>query len=787
MNSSDSNAVSPPSENAVNRIVEIFDVENFDGFLELVSQVGEPEELLDYIDEPEEIELFADSFDEPDFTNFVLNLLEIDGTEVSAEETGSITDTPGTISGTKWNDINGDGIKDPDEPGLAGWTIYLDENQNGLLDEGETFIITDTDGNYTFEDLKTPDTYVVAEVVKSSDLPTFPLKEDALPVDESDVGDRTTAYTGTPNDPLFADRWHLSNTGQTGGYPGVDANVLPAWQKAVGEDVVVGIVDDSLQSDHPDLADKYRSELSYDFIEDDSDPTPDLNAEFPPSHGTAVAGVAAASTNNETGVAGVAPNADLAGLRLLPNEDDEALVIEEEFVSDLGVAQALSYRNQEIDIYNNSWGDLPFKGLGEETQTALQNGVRNGRGGLGNIFIFSAANGRVLQDNVNYNSYANSRYTIAVAAIDHTNNLTFYSTPGAAVFVSGHSGDLFGADITTTDLTGEDGYNPDGDYTDSFNGTSSAAPLVSGVVALMLDANPELTWRDVQHILVETSAQNDPSDLSWTVNGAGHEVSYKYGFGAVDANAAVIAARDWMTVEEEVVTSSERVNVDTAIPDNDGSSISSTIEITENIDVEWVEIVFDAEHTKRGDLEVKVTSPDGTESILAETHRDENNDYNSWVFTSARHWDEASAGDWTLEVADNSTRETGTWNSWQLNVYGTYADANNIAGAQQVTVNSGENVDNINFGAQQVTSNDVVDRRDRFALESESTSTISNFNPQEDLSELPRNIGFDSLEITQGEGENAANTEIVLAEAESNTIAILYDTDAEEITQSVFV
>ena len=753
MNQSDQSVINPPSENVVNRIVEIFDVEDFNGFLELASQVEEPEQLLQFIEEQEDIELFSDSFDDAEFSSFVLDLVGIDGVDVSAEETGSIVNNQGSISGTKWDDLNGDGVRNENEPGLAGWTIYLDNNQNGRLDEGETFVITDSEGNYLFEGLEATETYTVAEVPKSSDRRTFPSEEDILLVSDDNSNSELSEYTGTPNDPLFSDQWHLQNTGQTGGTPGADANVIPAWQKATGEGVTIAIVDDGLQSDHPDLADKYRPELSYDFVDDDADPSPDLGAEFPPRHGTSVAGVAAASTNNETGVAGVAPNADLAGLRLLPDEDDEPLSVEEEgFLLDSETAQALSFQNQEIDIYNNSWGDTAFQGLGEETQAALQNGVRNGRGGLGNIFVFSAGNGRP-QENVNYNALANSRYTIAVAAIDHTDNLSYYSTPGSSLLVSGYSSNI-NPGITTTDVTGEAGYNPEGDYNNGFGGTSAAAPLVSGVVALMLDANSNLTWRDVQHILVETSAQNDPTDSSWTVNGAGNEVSYKYGFGAVDADAAVTAAQNWTTVEPEVVASSGEINIDTAIPDNNGEGISSTVDITEDIQIEWAEVVFDAEHTQRGDLEVTLISPDGTESILAETHRDVNDNYDSWVFTSARHWNESSLGEWKLEVSDNTTGETGMWNDWQLNIYGTDSDANDITDAQQVTVGYGENVDNINFGAQQVAVNDEntnIATTNVPLIGSDTTDSFDsmvNFTPEEDWIESSANLGFNQSEMT---------------------------------------
>jgi subtilisin-like proprotein convertase family protein len=803
MNQSNSNAIETPSENVVNRLVEIFDVEDFNGFLELINQVEDKTQLLDFIDgqvidEQKDIELFSDSFDDPEFENFILDLIGVDGTNVSAEKNSSVSDRPGKISGTKWNDLNGDGVKNDNEPGLAGRTIYLDENENGQLDETETSTITDEDGNYLFEGLKSTKTYTVAEVPKDGELATFPSETNSSSVNKQNSDLEAAAYTGTPDDPLFADQWNLQNTGQTGGTPGADANVVPAWEKATGEGVTIAIVDDGLESDHPDLAGKYQAELSYDFVEDDPDPNPDLNSEIPSRHGTSVAGIAAASTDNNTGVAGVAPDADLAGVRVYDDSSSGG-----EVASDSRTAKALSYKNQEIDIYNNSWGDTTFEGLGPETQAALQNGVRDGRGGLGSIFVFSSGNDRTAQSNVNYDALKNSRYAITVAAIDDTDNLYYDSTPGSSILVSGYSENLDKSEsgITTTDVTGENGFT-DGDYNDGFDGTSAAAPQVSGVVALMLDANPNLTWRDVQHILVDTSAQNDPTDSSWTVNGAGNEVSYKYGFGAVDADAAVTAAQDWTTVDPEIVTSSEQINVDQAIPDNNGESASSTVGITEDVEIEWVEVVFDADHTQRGDLEVTLTSPDGTESILAETHRDVNDNYDSWTFTSNRHWDESSMGDWTLEVTDNTTGETGTWNSWQLNVYGTDPDADDASGAQKVTVNNGENVDNVDFGTQQaaasnennenfnvvtgVSANDPLmgsNQSDRFMLSGEETYTVADFTLGEDILELPENVAFEQLEITQGQGENANDTVISF---ESEAIAILNDTNAEEITAYSF-
>ena len=809
------NAIAPPSVNVVNRLTEIFDLEDFSGFLALLEDVEEPTDLIETIEEPEDVALFSDSFDDPEFINFFQNLVDFNFGNVTAAETGTITDRTGTISGTKWHDFNGNGVRDENEPGLADRTVYLDDNKNGRLDEGETFVITDAKGNYQFEDLEVPKTYTVAEIPKESDRTTS--IKDYKAVSDRQTQPQTSTIDSVPNDSLFPEQWHLQNTGQTGGTPGADANVIPAWQKATGEGVTIGIVDSGLQSDHPDLAEKYVPELSYDFLDDDPDPTPISpgDEELEP-HGTAVAGVAAATTNNNTGVSGVAPNASMADLRLLLDVDADSIPPgSDEIVPDARAAAALSFKNQEIDIYNNSWSDRPLVSLGTETLTALQNGVRNGRGGLGNIFVFAAGNFRTLQNNVNYNPLANSRYTIAVTAIDHRGEKSFYSDSGASLLVSGYSNNI-DPGITTTDLQGSDGYNPEGDYNDGFGGTSSAAPLVSGVIALMLEANPNLTYRDVQHILVETSTQNDPTDSDWAINGAGHEVNHKYGFGAVDAGAAVDAAENWTTVEPEVVTISDEIDVDTAIPDNNAQSLVSTIGITEDIDIEWAEVVFDAEHTQRGDLEITLTSPDGTESILAETHRDPNDNYDRYVFTSARHWDESSLGDWTLNVADNTTGETGTWNSWQLNLYGTDPDSTNSNESQQVTLDYGETVDNLDFAKQAdlfasnegnksltgvvsgdelndtggydtitgLSGNDILtgtDDNDSFMLSLERIETVAGFTPSEDVLTLPESISFNDLEIIQGQEDNADDT---LINFESETIAVLNDLNSTEISQS---
>ena len=354
--------------------------------------------------------------------------------------------------------------------------------------------------------------------------------------------------------------------------------------------------------------------------------------------------------------------AQLAGLRLLAQP-----------ASDLQQANALGYAQQTIDIYSNSWGPFDdgqrLEGPGPLAAAKLLDGVTNGRGGLGTIFVWAAGNGKVENDNVNYDGWANSRFTIAVSAIDHNGVQSSYSEPGAPILVAAHSSGA-GAGITTTDLIGSPGYSSN-EYTSNFGGTSSAAPLVSGIIALMLEANSDLTWRDVQHILVDTATQTDPADSDWFVNGSGRLVNHKYGFGAVDAAAAVASAETWTTVGTEVSAQSGTISVGQTIPDNNPTGLTSQFAMTDDVVIEWVEITFNATHPYRGDLRVELISPDGTSSILATPRDDSNDHYNNWVFTSARHWGESSLGTWTLKVSDQALQDVGTWNSWSLRVHGT--------------------------------------------------------------------------------------------------------------------
>ena len=465
-----------------------------------------------------------------------------------------------------------------------------------------------------------------------------------------------------PNDPEFPSQWHLENNGQTGGLTGEDANLSGAWDSYNGSGVVISIVDDGLDISHPDIAPNYDQSASYDWCNDDSDPTP-LSFD---GHGTAAAGVAGAAGNNSIYVSGAAFGASLAGSTLLACS-----------ISDFVESEALSYENDYIDIYSNSWGPSDtgriLDGPGPLMTAAFENDVFQGRDGLGNIITWAAGNGLTNDDDSNYDGYANSRYTIAVTAITHQGDQSYYAEPGANILVAAHSnGD--GEAITTTDIVGSGGYNSSGNVTDTFGGTSSATPLVSGVVALMLEANQNLTWRDVQHILVNTARVNDPSDSSWEINGAGHDVSHKYGFGAVDANAAVTMSSGWTNVEDEVNLSIGPMNSNFDLGDGISGWDDFNITITDDLTIESVDVTVDISHDYRGELEIVLVSPTGKESWLAEERSDSGDDYDNWTFNTVHHWDESSLGEWQLRIRDGDSGNNGTLNHWSLVIHGTDAD-----------------------------------------------------------------------------------------------------------------
>lgn len=297
--------------------------------------------------------------------------------------------------------------------------------------------------------------------------------------------------------------------------------------------------------------------------------------------------------------------------------------------------------------YLELFATCEFGALPPEAQAVFTKAIKEGRDGKGLVILFSAGNDFATGSDSNFGAYTASRLVISVGAVAGNGTHASYSNTGASVFVSAPGGELSPELNWVT-------ARPQGQCEGGFGGTSAAAPAVAGVIALMLEVNPILSWRDVQGILASTSQVMDPDDESWVTNAAGFSHSYKYGFGVVDAGAAVEAASSWINFgAEAVLTASSRL-LNIAIKD-DGTVVESSVTVNGIMTVESVVVYLDLDSSSRGHLKIILTSPGGTESILTPGMRPENGQLPEtmrWKLMTLRSWGESSAGEWTLTISD---------------------------------------------------------------------------------------------------------------------------------------
>ena len=551
----------------------------------------------------------------------------------------------------------------------------------------------------------------------------------------------------TPNDPLFPLQWYLKNTGQVvGSIPGIDINVEKVWDDYNGTGVTVGVYDDGVETAHPDLVANYNPALQPTIVFNGVpvtlngqpvDNTPGFTGD---NHGTAVAGIIAASTNNGLGVAGIAFGAKFGTVKILKAP-----------VSGPTFDQLLDTL-ANFDVTNHSWGT----GSSFEAQTydvPFEDAAEDGRGGLGTIILKAAGNERL---NVNNEVFRDandqvpniSRHAVAVGAILNTGFVTAYSTPGANLLVSAPAGpSLLGFDqVITTDRVGELGYNPASDpippgqldYT-AFNGTSAAAPVVSGVVALMLQANPFLGWRDVQTILAYSARHvgsqiGDPAPPvsnelnTWNYNhavdwnGGGLHFSRDYGFGLVDAFAAVRLAETWNVGSPEVQSSGNEESAKAVpVPGStitDGVTTFVTFNISDLIRLEDVYLTLGLGFSDVSKLEITLQSPGDTVSEIWKGGGSEAIALpESWTFASREFFGESATGTWTLTITNNGATPSGTLTP-TLTAYGAadtghtyvYTDEFDDFGVvldQRDTLAGSSGIDTLNAAA--VTGDSVID------------------------------------------------------------------------------
>ncbi|KAE8297100.1 Furin-1 [Larimichthys crocea] len=461
-----------------------------------------------------------------------------------------------------------------------------------------------------------------------------------------------------PFDPKFRDQWYLYNSNHR------DLNAKAAWQLGyTGKGVVVSILDDGIEKNHPDLMQNYDPDASYDVNDGDPDPQPRYTQLNDNRHGTRCAGEVAAVANNGICGVGVAYNAKIGGVRMLDGE-----------VTDMVEAQSLSLNPQHIDVYSASWGPeddgKTVDGPAKLAKEAFLRGVTEGRGGLGSIFVWASGNGGREKDSCNCDGYTNSIYTLSISSSTQNGNVPWYSEACSSTLATTYSsGNLNEKQIVTTDLKSK--------CTDSHTGTSASAPLAAGIIALALEANKNLTWRDMQHLVVRTSHPAHLLTNDWRTNGVGRKVSHSYGYGLLDASAIVELAKTWTSVGPQ------RKCVITMVsePRNIGShlSINKSVDACFGTDshvtsLEHVQARLTLSYNRRGNLAIHLISPAGTRSTLLHPrpHDYSSEGFNDWAFMTTHSWDENPNGAWTLEIENVAgASDYGTLTQFVLVLYGT--------------------------------------------------------------------------------------------------------------------
>ena len=528
------------------------------------------------------------------------------------------------------------------------------------------------------------------------------------------------------NDPLYGCQWHLNNDDQFRNSAGQDIRAEEVWPTYTGDGINVAVVDDGMHSGHEDLTDNVDTSLNHNYNSNDTD-----IYDYFEWHGTAVAGLIAAK-DNSLGVRGVAPEATLYGYNYL------------EAAGDANRADAMTRNASVTAVSNNSWGPRDYgepNPISSTWEMAVADGVTNGYGGKGVFYVWSAGNGGEDDDDSNLDEIANYYAVTPVCAVGHDDKRSDYSEPGANLWICGpsSSGRVGQPGIATTDNGNR--------YWGRFGGTSAAAPVVSGVAALVREANTALTWRDVKLILAASARQNDPDNTGWEQGALKYRsttdrynFNHEYGFGMVDAKAAVDLAAGWTNApgfrEMTVESGSINLSVPDAALNTDGTSaprqVSTKLTAGSFVEfVEFVEVNTHFSHTSFRDLTVKLISPSGAESILT-THADLGERVSlrsAFRFGTARHLGENPSGEWTLQITDHK-RQSGraeSLRSWGLTFYGhgfkpAAPEFGTItAGGGTLTINWKEPTD---IGTSAVTSYDLRYIRDNAADKSDDQWTV---------------------------------------------------------------
>ena len=496
------------------------------------------------------------------------------------------------------------------------------------------------------------------------------LGKDANNSDENSNG----ILDGLEGDTLFDKQWYIkalgtaTNPSEVPSIVGNDLGLQDIYSKYMGYNggnpIILQIVDSGVDVKHEDLKDNIDATRSLNGAEVG---VPAPGGVFKP-HGTMLAGIAAARAFNNKGVRGVAPFAKIAGSNWLVEQSLDGL--EAAWYSGAGA--------NEIAVTNNSWGT--YYTIDTFYEDIMEQGAKDLRDGKGRVYVFASGNARTFNADANIQYVINNRYALVVSAVEYDNKVASYSTPGANVWVSAYGGSVSydeGPTIATTYLSGEStktwAEDSAGNYTYAMAGSSAAAPMVTGSVALLLEACPNLGWRDVKYILAKSAKQIDSQNPSWVTNASGIHFSRDYGFGLVDTKAAIAMCENGYNNFNIDMWASTELTTNSSI----GAKKDVTVTIQKDMKIEWVETTVDIDTQNASDLDIFLTSPSGTKVQLVKSGTKvganliPNSDWmkGGFRFSTGAFLDENSIGDWSVEIINTKT-DSATLKKASIKIYG---------------------------------------------------------------------------------------------------------------------
>ncbi|MES2773040.1 MAG: S8 family peptidase [Bacteroidota bacterium] len=348
------------------------------------------------------------------------------------------------------------------------------------------------------------------------------------------VPDMSMAPPTPATDPNYSLQWALKNTGsaaQFNGVAGCDINIENAWDITKGSATVkVAVIDEGVQSTHPDLAANMLP--GFDATTNTVGGTAGNPLATARAHGTNCAGIIAAVSDNGIGIAGIAPLCKIVPVNVASSSGT--------FTSSANLALAIDWAWQTggADVLSNSWGGGTASSL---VHDAIIRASSLGRGGKGCVVVFSSGN-----NDAAVASPACFDENIAVGAINMHNQRKSPTSLDGENFWGGNYGRKLdvtapGVKIASTDIVGSGGYTAT-DYNDIFNGTSAAAPHVSGIAALIISQFGSLTGRQVKEIIEQSCRKVPGYAYAVEADHANGKWNSETGYGMVNAfNALQLA------------------------------------------------------------------------------------------------------------------------------------------------------------------------------------------------------------------------------------------------------